>query len=72
MQEWGNPEQPEYYDYIKSYSPVDNIRPIKYPHLLVTAGRALCKCPAMYILNGVEEGFLSSALSVQMHACSGA
>lgn len=25
-EEWGNPKNKEYYDYIKSYSPVDNIR----------------------------------------------
>eukprot|EP00884_Botryococcus_braunii_P012722 jgi/Botrbrau1/21450/Bobra.0216s0058.1 len=37
-EEWGNPEQQEYYDYIKSYSPVDNVRRTKYPHLFVSAG----------------------------------
>ncbi len=37
-EEWGNPNEREYYDYMKSYSPVDNVRPQKYPDLLVTAG----------------------------------
>jgi oligopeptidase B len=37
-EEWGNPNAREYYDYIKSYSPYDNIRAQKYPHLLVIAG----------------------------------
>jgi oligopeptidase B len=36
--EWGDPNQPEYYDYILSYSPYDNIEAKDYPHMLVTAG----------------------------------
>jgi oligopeptidase B len=36
--EWGNPNDPEFYDYIKSYSPYDNVRAQDYPKLLVTAG----------------------------------
>jgi len=36
--EWGNPNEPEYYHYIKSYSPYDNLKPGEYPHLLVTTG----------------------------------
>jgi len=34
--EWGNPNQKEYYDYILSYSPYDNVRAKNYPSLLVT------------------------------------
>ena len=37
-EEWGNPNEKQYYDYIKSYSPYDNISPKKYPNLLVTTG----------------------------------
>ncbi|MDJ0593949.1 MAG: S9 family peptidase [Pleurocapsa sp. MO_226.B13] len=37
-EEWGNPHQPEYYDYIKSYSPYDNVEAKDYPNLLITAG----------------------------------
>ncbi len=37
-EEWGNPNEKVYYDYIKSYSPYDNVKPQVYPHLLVTAG----------------------------------
>ena len=37
-EEWGNPNQPEYYDYIKSYSPYDNVTAQDYPALLITAG----------------------------------
>lgn len=36
--EWGNPKDKEYYDYIKSYSPYDNIEAKKYPHILITTG----------------------------------
>ncbi len=36
--EWGNPQQKEYYDYMKSYSPYDNIQPQNYPAILVTTG----------------------------------
>lgn len=36
--EWGNPEDPVYYEYMMSYSPYDNVRPKAYPALLVTTG----------------------------------
>ena len=36
--EWGNPKSKRYYDYIKSYSPYDNIKKQTYPNLLVTSG----------------------------------
>lgn len=36
--EWGNPEIKKYYDYILKYSPYDNIKPMKYPAMMVTAG----------------------------------
>ena len=36
--EWGNPNDPTYYEYIRSYSPYDNIASRDYPHMLVTAG----------------------------------
>ncbi|WP_420909572.1 S9 family peptidase [Eudoraea chungangensis] len=36
--EWGDPNQKEYYDYMKSYSPYDNVKSQEYPHLLVTTG----------------------------------
>jgi oligopeptidase B len=34
--EWGDPNDRTYYDYMKSYSPYDNVVPQEYPHLLVT------------------------------------
>ena len=37
--EWGNPDDPEYFDYMLSYSPYDNVGPPgTYPSLLVTTG----------------------------------
>ncbi|EKE4262661.1 oligopeptidase B [Escherichia coli] len=38
FEEWGNPQDPQYYEYMKSYSPYDNVTPQTYPHLLVTTG----------------------------------
>lgn len=38
FEEWGNPQDPTYYHYIKSYSPYDNIEAKDYPHILITAG----------------------------------
>jgi oligopeptidase B len=37
-EEWGNPAEKPYYDYIKSYSPYDNVGTRSYPAILVTAG----------------------------------
>jgi oligopeptidase B len=37
-EEWGNPEDQQYYDTIRSYSPYDNVRAQTYPAMLVTAG----------------------------------
>ncbi len=36
--EWGNPKDKEYYDYMLSYSPYDQISAQEYPHLYVTTG----------------------------------
>ena len=37
-EEWGNPKEKEYYDYMKSYSPYDNVVAQQYPNMLVTTG----------------------------------
>jgi len=36
--EWGNPKEKKYYDYMLSYSPYDQITDRNYPNLLVTSG----------------------------------
>jgi oligopeptidase B len=37
-EEWGNPAEKQYYDYIKSYAPYENVEAKVYPKILVTAG----------------------------------
>lgn len=37
-EEWGNPEEEEYFNYILSYSPYDNIKQKNYPNMLITGG----------------------------------
>lgn len=36
--EWGNPNTKEYYDYMMTYSPYDNVKSQNYPSMLVTTG----------------------------------
>ncbi|WP_432264686.1 S9 family peptidase [Autumnicola psychrophila] len=36
--EWGNPNEEGYYEYMKSYSPYDNVVAQDYPNILVTTG----------------------------------
>lgn len=36
--EWGNPNDSVYYQYMLSYSPYDNVKPTSYPAMLVTTG----------------------------------
>jgi oligopeptidase B len=38
FEEWGNPSDSQYYWYMKSYSPYDNVKAVEYPNLLITAG----------------------------------
>ncbi|CAL1360734.1 unnamed protein product [Linum trigynum] len=52
-EEWGDPRKEEFYHYMKSYSPVDNVAAQNYPHILITAGlndpRVLYSEPAKYV-----------------------
>jgi oligopeptidase B len=36
--EWGDPNKPDFYEYMTTFSPYDNVRPKNYPALLVTTG----------------------------------
>jgi oligopeptidase B len=36
--EWGNPNEKDYYEYMLSYSPYDNVKAQNYPNMLVTTG----------------------------------
>lgn len=36
--EWGNPKDKEYFDYIMKYSPYDNVQAMDYPNTLITTG----------------------------------
>ena len=36
--EWGNPNEKTYYDYMKSYSPYDNVKQQEYPNIYVSTG----------------------------------
>jgi oligopeptidase B len=36
--EWGDPNEKQYFDYMLSYSPYDNVTARDYPHMLVTTG----------------------------------
>ena len=38
FEEWGNPQNEEYYRYMLSYSPYDNVEAKDYPHILATSG----------------------------------
>lgn len=37
-EEWGNPQEKEFFEYMLSYSPYDNVRAQNYPDMLVTGG----------------------------------
>ena len=38
-EEWGNPNEAKYYEYMRSYSPIDNVREdVPYPKMLIVSG----------------------------------
>jgi oligopeptidase B len=38
FEEWGNPKEKAFYNYMLSYSPYDNTKAAAYPNILITAG----------------------------------
>eukprot|EP01012_Entosiphon_sulcatum_P039216 TRINITY_DN5149_c0_g1_i1.p1 TRINITY_DN5149_c0_g1~~TRINITY_DN5149_c0_g1_i1.p1 ORF type:complete len:1420 (+),score=234.28 TRINITY_DN5149_c0_g1_i1:1875-6134(+) len=51
--EWGNPQDPVYWDYMMEYSPVANVKAKPYPHMMFTCG-----------LNDARVGWWESAKMV--------
>lgn len=50
--EWGNPKQKAAYDYMKSYSPYENVEKKAYPNMLVTTGLHDSQVQYSSLLNG--------------------
>jgi oligopeptidase B len=73
-EEWGNPNDVEFYEYMKSYSPYDNVGEAKYPATLVTAGlndpRVSYWEPAKWVakLRDAKKGDRPLLLQTQMGA----
>jgi oligopeptidase B len=74
FEEWGNPSELEYYEYMKSYSPYDNVKPSNHPAMLVTGGlndpRVSYWEPAKWVakLRPVQQGDAPILLKTQMGA----
>ena len=49
---WGNPAKKEFYDYMASYSPMDNVRTsgAAYPNILATGVCATVYCLSLHAL----------------------
>jgi oligopeptidase B len=70
--EWGNPNEKPAYDYMKSYSPYDNLEPKTYPNILVTTSlndsQVMYWEPAKYVarLRTVNAGTNELLLKTKM------
>ena len=73
--EWGNPNDQQFYDYIKSYSPYDNVKRQDYPHMLITGGisdpRATYWEPAKWAAQLRESKTGDKLLLLKIHMDSG-
>ncbi len=73
--EWGNPNEKSFYDYIKSYSPYDNVKLQDYPHMLITAGisdpRVTYWEPAKWTARLRDSKTDSNLLLLKIHMDSG-
>jgi len=72
FEEWGNPKEKEFYEYMNSYSPYDNIQPRNYPKLLVIGAfndpRVQYWEPAKFVakMRGIKTGNSSLLLKTFM------
>ena len=73
--EWGNPANKEEYHYIKSYSPYDNIKPAKYPAVLVTSSLHDSQVqyyePAKYVPKLRDNNTSSNPILMKMNLTGG-
>ena len=75
--EWGNPEQKPFYDYILTYSPYDNLKPQAYPAIFVGTGLWDSQVqywePAKYVakLRDLNTGMLPVVFRTNMEAGHG-
>ncbi|KDP36409.1 hypothetical protein JCGZ_08678 [Jatropha curcas] len=74
-EEWGDPREEEYYHYIKSYSPVDNVKPQNYPNILVTTGlhdpRVMYSEPAKFVAKLRDMKTDDNLLLLKCDLCAG-
>ena len=75
FEEWGNPKDEEYYHYMLSYSPYDNIAKQDYPAILVTAGlndpRVQYWEPAKWVAKLRDNKTDNNPLYLHMHMGAG-
>ena len=75
--EWGNPEEKQFYDYMLTYSPYDNLKPQAYPAIFVGTGLWDSQVqywePAKYVakLRDVNTGTLPLVFRTNMEAGHG-
>ena len=75
--EWGNPEKREFYDYIVTYSPYDNLKKRAYPAMFVGTGLWDSQVqywePAKYVarLRDLDTGTLPVVFRINMEAGHG-
>jgi oligopeptidase B len=74
-EEWGNPNEPEAYAYMRSYSPYDNVAAVEYPAVLATGGlndpRVGFWEPAKWVARLRERGTGSRPVLLQMEMGAG-